>query len=293
MSLIGYSTGYIQFIPNNDDIPECNYSERSLVQLHYHDNNSYSLNAIDIENNRTEIFNLLLIDDDQYKFGLSGDEPDEIKDSNGIYRLWLNEDSRNSFHETVRAVCEILLSVELTDTSPERVDDSSIHINFNEMSKPDIPNPINSEPKDILTNICNLSKSIQQGNANEAAQMAKQLASQSIRLQGNSVTRLRNEDKFRILVQFDGDEYSVDQHGGIISVDVFPSTTVRELRAAFELTYHYSPFNQYFFVNGNLVHDNSTMRDLQVGPNSLFVLFLLEHSKKFKNNVSLFLFRLK
>ncbi|CAF3204564.1 unnamed protein product, partial [Rotaria sp. Silwood2] len=89
-----------------------------------------------------------------------------------------------------------------------------------------------------------------------------------------------------ILVQFDGDEYGVDQHGGTISVDVFPSTTVRELRAAFELAYHYSAFNQYFFVNGNLVHDNSTMRDLKVGPNSLFVLFLLEHSKKFKNNDS-------
>jgi hypothetical protein len=35
----------------------------------------------------------------------------------------------------------------------------------------------------------------------------------------------------RILVQFDGNEYGIDQNGGTIPVDVFPSTTTRELRA--------------------------------------------------------------
>jgi len=36
----------------------------------------------------------------------------------------------------------------------------------------------------------------------------------------------------RIFVQFDGNEYGIDQNGGTIPIHVFPSTTVRELRAA-------------------------------------------------------------
>ena len=42
------------------------------------------------------------------------------------------------------------------------------------------------------------------------------------------------------------------------------------------------------FVNGHLAHDNSTMKDLRAGPNSLFVLFLLTHAKKFRNEASVF-----
>ena len=88
---------------------------------------------------------------------------------------------------------------------------------------------------------------------------------------------------------------------------VYPSTTVRELRAVvrieeilsskptnpflfihqFEAAYQYPPANQYFFVNGKIAHDQSTMHDLNVGPNSLFVLFLLAHTKQFKAQVSL------
>jgi len=41
-------------------------------------------------------------------------------------------------------------------------------------------------------------------------------------------------------------------------------------------------------VNGNLVDDNSTMRDLNVGPGSLFVLFLIAYPKQFTSTVSLF-----
>jgi len=36
----------------------------------------------------------------------------------------------------------------------------------------------------------------------------------------------------RVHVQLDGNEYGVDQHGAKIPVDVFQSTTIRELRAA-------------------------------------------------------------
>ncbi|CAF3410225.1 unnamed protein product [Rotaria sp. Silwood1] len=253
MSLLVYSTGRIQFISNDDEVLEHNYSERSLIQLYYHDNNTYSLNAIDIENNKAEIFNIPLTDSGQYEFGSSEDEPDEIKDLNGTFRLWLNSSLRDSFHETLCAVFEIFSHVESSDTSSECMGDNPSRISFDEMSEPDIPNSINCEAKNIS-------------------------------VVPNSKYSYDFILSLRILVQFDGDEYGVEQHGGTISVDVFPSTTVRELRAAFELAYHYSPFNQYFFVNGNLVHDNSTMKDLHVGPNSLFVLFLLEHAKKYKNN---------
>ena len=41
----------------------------------------------------------------------------------------------------------------------------------------------------------------------------------------------------RIYVQLDGNEYSIDQHGATIPVDVFQSTTVRELRAAVSKIY--------------------------------------------------------
>lgn len=108
----------------------------------------------------------------------------------------------------------------------------------------------------------------------------------------------------RIEVQLDGNEYGLDQHGAIFPISVFPTTTVRELRATvhdhfhffithvlfssfqFEISQGFAPTNQYFFVNGHLAHDNSTMKDLNVGPGSLFVLYFLKHSK---NNVNIFL----
>jgi hypothetical protein len=54
MSIIGYSTCRIQFIPNNKQIPERNYSERSIVEIRQFDNiTDYSVRAIDVENNNT------------------------------------------------------------------------------------------------------------------------------------------------------------------------------------------------------------------------------------------------
>ena len=46
----------------------------------------------------------------------------------------------------------------------------------------------------------------------------------------------------RILVQFDGNEYGINQNGGTIPVNVFPSTTIRELRAAVCTKDFYYPF---------------------------------------------------
>jgi len=94
-----------------------------------------------------------------------------------------------------------------------------------------------------------LSKFIKQGNSDGAARIARQLVSQGVRLKATS--QLENEEEFqyennfvtslswiiiffnnRIFVQFDGNEYGIDQNGGTIPIHVFPSTTVRELRAA-------------------------------------------------------------
>ncbi|CAF4429844.1 unnamed protein product [Rotaria socialis] len=281
MSILAFTTGAIQFSSNDRRVPQRTYSDRSLVQLSYDDdNNEYSLKAIDIENNKEVIFDFPVTNNDLYHFGRSNNEPDEIKHSNGTYQLWVNDESREEFHNTFAAICEMLNFDAFTNTIPETIDDHSIHINFNEPIEPKIPVAGNFDTKNILTNIHNLSKSIQQGNIDEANRIIMQLASQGARLQGQAFTQLKNEDQFQILVQLDGDQYDIDKDGRTIFLNVFPSTTVRELRAVFELLYHYSPSNQYFFVNGLLADDNSTMKELQVGPKSLFVLFLLENSKK-------------
>jgi len=75
-------------------------------------------------------------------------------------------------------------------------------------------------------------------------------------------------------------------HGGSISFSVYPSTSINELRAAMEQIHHYDPANQYFFVNGGLAYDGATMTELNVGPNSLFILFLLSQSKTFNTQAS-------
>jgi hypothetical protein len=50
---------------------------------------------------------------------------------------------------------------------------------------------------DVLTNIRNLSRAIKQGNDDEADRMAKELASQNIRLQVKSLKQVHTEEEFR------------------------------------------------------------------------------------------------
>jgi hypothetical protein len=50
MSVLGYSTCRIQFIPNDKQRGERNYSDRSLLQLKQYDFGDYSLSALDIAN---------------------------------------------------------------------------------------------------------------------------------------------------------------------------------------------------------------------------------------------------
>ncbi|CAF1305406.1 unnamed protein product [Rotaria magnacalcarata] len=135
--------------------------------------------------------------------------------------------------------------------------------------------------RELLLDTQRLSKYIQEGDENAAAQLATQFASQNIRLQAKAFRKENDEASFAIQVQLDGDEYGIDQNGGKFPIDVFRFTKVRELRAAFEFAYQYPPSNQYLFVNGCLAHDDSTMKDLNVGPNSLFILFVLSYPRTF------------
>ena len=51
MSVQGFSTCRMQFIPNDQKHSERNYSDRSLIELRQYDFGDYSLRALDIEHN--------------------------------------------------------------------------------------------------------------------------------------------------------------------------------------------------------------------------------------------------
>jgi hypothetical protein len=54
MSILIYSTCRIEFTPKNKELPERNYSDRSVIEIRQYENNTdYSLRAIDIQNNKT------------------------------------------------------------------------------------------------------------------------------------------------------------------------------------------------------------------------------------------------
>jgi hypothetical protein len=54
MSVIVYSTCHIEFTPMNRELPERNYSDRTIIEIRqYGNNNDFSLRAIDVENNKT------------------------------------------------------------------------------------------------------------------------------------------------------------------------------------------------------------------------------------------------
>ncbi|CAF4607069.1 unnamed protein product [Rotaria sp. Silwood1] len=295
MSIITFSKCRIQFIPNDRQRPERNYSDRTLIELRQYDFLDFSLRAVDVDNNNAEIFNVPFKKPDQYKRGQTANEPDEIHTKAGTYKLWLNDDTHQIFHETIDTCSEVLTPGRPSgfhsnesdqDTDDGNNNDSNDISDDDIHSKSDTPDQPVAYPKELLLKISRLSKCIEIGAGIAAAQLSSELASQNIRLQAKSLRTIEDEKEFTIYVQLDGNEYGIDQHGGKIPVDVFRLTTVRELRAIFESAYQYPPSNQYFFVNGYLAHDNLTMKDLNVGPNSLFVLFVLTHPKIFRNTAS-------
>ena len=96
---------------------------------------------------------------------------------------------------------------------------------------------------------------------------------------------------WRVRIQIDS---NAREFNGNLTMDVYPSTTVRELRAAVSkpsLVVHYFPClslfkvgyvqnripstGQYWFVNGHLAYENSTMADLNVQADTLFILFVV------------------
>jgi hypothetical protein len=52
MAVASYSQCRIQFIPNDGQRSEKDYSDRSLVELRQYDFSDYSLRALDIPNNK-------------------------------------------------------------------------------------------------------------------------------------------------------------------------------------------------------------------------------------------------
>ncbi len=48
----GFSTCRIQFIPNDQQYAERNYSDRSLIELRQHDFANFTLRALDIDNKK-------------------------------------------------------------------------------------------------------------------------------------------------------------------------------------------------------------------------------------------------
>ncbi len=49
MSILAYSPCRIEYIPNNQQVPKRQYSERSLIELR----DNYCIRALDIERNKT------------------------------------------------------------------------------------------------------------------------------------------------------------------------------------------------------------------------------------------------
>ncbi|CAF0859538.1 unnamed protein product [Adineta steineri] len=274
MSIVAYSTCRIQFISNDSQRSEQNYSDRSLIELRAYDYADYSLRALDMEADKKEIFNIPLRQVDQYKRGRSANQQDEIPTRNGMYYISLNPTSRDEFHKAFDGIFQQIADNEQSDVSSQVT-------NHNRDNSNDVHDV---SVKNLLLDIHHLGTCIQQGDSDTAAQLASQLASKPVRLQTKSSKNIREEKPFIVQIQLDGNEYDIDHHGATIPMNVFQSTTVRELRAAFEAVYGNLSVNQYVFVNGHLAHNNSSMSDLNVGPNSLFILFYLTHAKSFTDN---------
>jgi hypothetical protein len=77
---------------------------------------------------------------DLYQFGKKPNQPDEIRTSNGTYRLRLSEDSRQPFHDACLKVLDQLFTDEQMSTD----DGNSIS---NKYTLPDKAEPINSSAK--------------------------------------------------------------------------------------------------------------------------------------------------
>ncbi|CAF0926032.1 unnamed protein product [Rotaria sordida] len=249
MTSVGYGTGTIKFLPNNKQSPSLNYSQRSLIEVLQLDIGGYSLRACDLDNKKEKIFDFQFKNSDFYKFAHSPNQRDEIRHNDGTYYVSLNQHARTQFHKALRQCFELL---ESKNQQSADVDSA------------------------IFVEIHNLSEYIQQGEANKADELIKKLIKSGVQLQVKHLKEPLDEQTFPIRIKIDGFDSDITDLNKFFDVDVYPSTTVHELRAFFEYTLKFPLANQYFFVNGHLAHAESTMNDLKVKNGSLFVLFLIK-----------------
>ncbi len=168
-----------------------------------------------------------------------------------------------------------------------------------------------------MDDVYQLGECIKRGRTDDAVDLAKKLSKQRVRLEAKLQDNPREEKSIRyvkncfffnkVIINFlNRIRVRIDTNGRTISnqqkefkMNVYPSTTIAELRAAvsvknkettfintkvllyffflfkFQYSKDYSPSNQYFFVNGHLAHEKSTMKELDVEQDILFVLFVI------------------
>lgn len=191
-----------------------------------------------------------MTNENQYKKGRLEDDPDEISDNNGTYRLWLNEGTRNKFYAELTNCFELLkIMTPRSSNAQEPVQNKNINSNVQQLVRNDNFNstvqnnnfqfydydndddvfrsPLQSNPHGIspkgkilqensvslffllclnmkiikfilglITEVHHLSTSIEQGNTNEAVQLASELAKKGVRLQVKSNENARYEKEF-------------------------------------------------------------------------------------------------
>ncbi|CAF0984945.1 unnamed protein product [Rotaria sordida] len=271
MTSVGYGTGTIKFVPNNKQSPSLNYSQRSLIEVLQLDIGGYSLRACDLDNKKEKIFDFQFKNSDFYKFAHSPNQRDEIRHNDGTYYVSLNQHARTQFHKALRQCFELLES-----KNQQSADVDSGRSSENKTSTGLSDTRTNVNEKTIFVEIHNLSEYIQQGEANKADELIKKLIKSGVQLQVKHLKETLDEQTFPIRIKIDGFDSDITDLNKFFDVDVYPSTTVHELRAFFEYTLKFPLANQYFFVNGHLAHAESTMNDLKVKNGSLFVLFLIK-----------------
>ncbi|CAF3403568.1 unnamed protein product [Rotaria sp. Silwood1] len=276
MSIASYSKCRIQFIPKERGRPDVNYSDRSFIELRQNDFADYLLRAIDVDNNRTEIFNIRFQRSNQYKRGATANQPDGIKDDDGLYLLWLNDATRDQFHKALDISIEQLDSIPKEESKPPSPPPAATRRENRRYDDTPPQQPAHHDQNDILVDVYQLGQHIRQGDVNEAVALSKKLATQRIPLQANSWTSSKEEQTIQIRIKIDSNDPSLSLKYDEFTMAVYPSTTIHELRTALEYSNYNLPRNQYFFVNGHLADENFTMKDLNVQSKSLFILFIIQ-----------------
>ncbi|CAF1048250.1 unnamed protein product [Rotaria sordida] len=151
MSVEVYSECRIQLSPINGKNIDFN---RCIIELRQYDIGDYALRAIDMNNDKSEIFTCPLIRRNQYIFAPSVNEPDILNITNSTYRLWLNKNSRDEFHKILRTCLEEFLIVKDNDInlSSQQQNQQRSKTLLNELcTQEDEPYYRNEEPFDCIT----------------------------------------------------------------------------------------------------------------------------------------------